>query len=376
VSGSETHTSGAWHRTRPGGALMAEQDEAKRLLDAALAEGPAHAYLFHGPAGVGKRRGALAFAAALLGDEGRVERRSHPDLYLLDALGDQIRIDAIRELRHDLHMRPFEADRRVYLVFSAQLLNDEAADALLKDLEEPPAYAVIVLVADELGPLPETIRSRCQLVPFRRLSERAVREEIAARAPGLSEQEQVALARLAAGRIDRAERLLDAGAAARRDSLIELARGAYRDPDFDAAAASRRVLEGAREVAREARQQAEPEVERLALPSREAELRLRRIHRGAEREELLSALEELEAWYRDLVVVGAGAERAAVHVDRLEELVEDATQERAAAAEAAAEAVRETWRLFEEFNLQAGLAFEALFVRLRRELAGHAPQPV
>jgi DNA polymerase-3 subunit delta' len=347
-----------------------EQTEAKRLLDAAVAEGPAHAYLFHGPAGVGKRRAALAFAAALLGDEGRVARRSHPDLYLLEPLGDQIRIDAIRELRHDLHMRPFEAERRVYLIFSAHLMNDEAADALLKDLEEPPEYAVIVLVADELGPLPETIRSRCQLVPFRRLSERAVREEIAARVPGLSEAEQRTLARLAAGRIDRAERLLDAGAAARREMLLELARAVYTDPGFDGAEASRRLLDAAREVAAEARSRAEPEVERLALPAREAELMLRRVQRGTEREELLAALEELETWYRDLVVVGAGAREAAVHADRLDELAEDATEDRAAAAERAAEAVRETWRLFEEFNLQAGLAFEALFVRLRRELAG------
>jgi DNA polymerase III subunit delta' len=346
-----------------------EQAEAKRLLSAALAEGTAHAYLFHGPAGVGKRRAALAFAAELLGDEGRVERRSHPDLYLLEPLGDQIRIDAIRELRHDLHMRPFEADRRVYLLFSAQLLNDEAADALLKDLEEPPPYAVLVLVADELGPLPETIRSRCQLVPFRRLSERGVREEITARAPGLSEEEQRALARLAAGRIDRAERLLDPGAAARREALLGLARAVYLDPGFEPAEAARRLLEGAREVAAEARSAAEPEVERLALPTREAELRLRRVQRGAEREELLFALEELESWYRDLVVVGAGARESAVHADRLEELAEDATEERAVAAEAAAEAVRETWRLFEELNLQPGLAFESLFVQLRRELS-------
>ena len=59
-------------------------------------------------------------------------------------------------------------------------MNEDAADALLKDLEEPPDYAVIVLVADELGPLPETIRSRCQLVPFRRLSRRRVEEHVAA----------------------------------------------------------------------------------------------------------------------------------------------------------------------------------------------------
>ena len=116
-------------------------------------------------------------------------------MYLLEPLGDQIRIDDVRELRRDLHMRPFEAARRVYVVLGADTLNEDAADALLKDLEEPPSYAVIVLVASELGPLPETIRSRCQLVPFRRLSERAVREEVAARAPELSPEEQTAIAR-------------------------------------------------------------------------------------------------------------------------------------------------------------------------------------
>src|SRR5436189_5868021 len=120
-----------------------------------------------------------------------------------------IRIDAIRELRRDLHMRPFEADRRVYLIHHAHLLNEDAADALLKDLEEPPPYAVIVLVADDLGPLPETIRSRCQPVPFRRLSERAIREEVEARAPGLAPEEATAIARVAAGRLDRVTRLLD-----------------------------------------------------------------------------------------------------------------------------------------------------------------------
>src|SRR6184192_1043044 len=190
-----------------------EQAEAKRLLAAALAEGPAHAYLFHGPAGVGKRRTALAFAAELIGDRGRVERRSHPDLYVVEPLGEMIRIDDIRELRRDLHMRPFEAERRVYLIFSAQLMNADAADALLKDLEEPPPYVVVVLVADDLGPLPETIRSRCQLVPFRRLSEPAVREAIRARAPELSDEEVTTLARVAAGRLDRMERLLDSAAA-------------------------------------------------------------------------------------------------------------------------------------------------------------------
>ena len=350
-------------------AALPEQAEAKRLLTAALADGTAHAYLFHGPAGTGKRAAALAFAAALLGDERRVREGTHPDLYVLEALGEMIRIDAIRELRRDLHMRPFEAERRVYLVLSAHLLNEDAADALLKDLEEPPPYAVIVLVADELGPLPPTIHSRCQLVPFRRLPERAVRDWIAEQKPELSEAEATALARVAAGRLDRARRLLDPAAAARRERLLRAARAPYLEPDFESGAAAEVLLEASRERAAAAKEQAESALEGLELPAREAEQRVRRAARGAEREELLDSLDELASWYRDLVVTGVGADSAVVHADRLTELREDATPDRLGGAERAAELVRETWRALEEFNLNASLALEALFLRLREELA-------
>ena len=174
---------------------------------------------------------------------------------MLEPLGDQIRIDPIREMRRDLHMRPFEADRRVYVVLGAHLMNEDAADALLKDLEEPPPYAVIVLVADELGPLPETIRSRCQLVPFRRLSRGAVKTHLAAR--GLTGDALEIAARVAAGRLDRAERLLDAKAGERRFAVLDLARAAYRDDTFEPAQAAKVVGELARrrgaETAGEAR---------------------------------------------------------------------------------------------------------------------------
>jgi DNA polymerase III subunit delta' len=341
-----------------------EQREAKRLLEAALREGAAHAYLFHGPAGVGKRETAQAFARLLIG----TTRAVHPDLYELDALGDMIRIDAIRELRRDLHMRPFEADRRVYLLLSAHLLNEEAADALLKDLEEPPDYAVIILVADNLGPIPETIRSRCQLVPFTRLSERAVREIIEARAPELGERERVALARVSAGRLDRLDRLLDSGAVERRALLLAQARAVYRQPDFDPADAAAALLAAARRRGDEAKALEEVKLHALELSAREAEQRLRRAQRGAEREELLAGLEELASWYRDLVVVAVGAEPAARHLDRIEELRLDATRELAVGAESAAAVVLETWRRLEEFNLAPQLALEGMFVELARTL--------
>ena len=348
-----------------GFADVPEQAEAKRLLAAALAEGPAHAYLFHGPAGTGKRVAARAFAAELLGEERRVAAGTHPDLRVVEPLGEMIRIDAIRELHRDLHMRPFETDRRVYLLLDAHRLNDEAAASLLKDLEEPPSYATLVLVADELGPLPETIRSRCQLVPFRRLSRAAVERWLAAQAPTLDEVEVRLLARVAAGRLDRAARLLDDEARARRAALLDTARSVYAPNGFDPAAAAGVILASAAALGAAARQRERAVVDELELPAREADQRVRRAEFGAERAELLASLDDLGTWYRDLVILAAGAESAVVNADRLEELRDDADRAGESAGDAA-EVVRETGRVAEEFNVAPGLALEALFARLRR----------
>ena len=343
---------------------LPEQHEAKRLLEVALADGPAHAYLFHGPSGVGKRSFALAFAGQLLGDPGRVERGVHPDLYVLEPLGDQIRIDAIRELRHDLHMRPFEASRRVYLILGADLMNEDAADALLKDLEEPPPYAVIVLVAAQVGGLPETIRSRCQPVPFRRLSLRALAAHVAMRRPDLGAAEQAAIARVAAGRLDRAERLLDPDSAAQRSRLLDLARTVYLDADFDPAAAAAAVLGFATAAGARA---SERDAEGAEGTARELEQRGKRVARGVEREEVGEALDLLAAWYRDMLAAAVGAAAAALNADRIPELEADGARVGAAASARAAEAVAGARRTF-QLNVNAALALEALFIGLRREL--------
>jgi DNA polymerase-3 subunit delta' len=298
-----------------------------------------------------------------------VLERTHPDLYVVEALGEFIRIDDVRALHHDLHMRPFEGDRRVYLVLDAHRLNDDAADALLKDLEEPPPYATIVLVADELGPLPETIHSRCQLVPFGRLSEAAVAGWLDEHAPALSKETTLALARVAGGRLDRAARLLDAEAGERRDVLIAAARAVYLDAEFEPADAAEAILAGAAQRGAAAREQEEQALEQRDLPAREAEQRVRRVQRGAERDEFLGTLEELAAWYRDLVVVAAGADGAALHADRLDELRADAARDLGERPERAAALCRQAWRAAEEFNVNASLALEALFVQLRRELS-------
>ena len=263
-------------------AEIAEQPEAKRLLEGALADGPAHAYLLHGPPGVGKRTAAYAFAAALLGDERRVATRTHPDLYVLEPLGEMIRIDDVRALRHDLHMRPFEADRRVYLVLDADRMNEDAADALLKDLEEPPPYAVIVLVASELGPLPPTILSRCQLVPFRRLS-----------GAGRARVDRRASAGASGGRDPRA-RARRVGSTRPRSAPArpggrEPSRGAHRDraggvsrPGLRARRTRPRPSSGSRRSGRRRRRSASARRSTaLGLPEREADQRIRRAGPGS-----------------------------------------------------------------------------------------------
>ena len=348
-------------------ARFSEHAEAGRLLDAALREGPAHAYLFHGPPGVGKREVARTFARALLG----TDREFHADLYELDALGEMIRIDAIRELRRDLHMRPFEADRRVYLIQRAHLLNDDAADALLKDLEEPPPYAVIVLIADDLGPIPETIRSRCQLVPFRRLSERAMRELVDARAPQLAD-DRARGARARRRRPPRPPRaVLDplvasaargadrAGARAvyRRAAFEPAGRGRERRRERPGAAVPRRARSRRRGSRSSTCPRATPSSGSSARRAAPSARSCSRSSRSSPPGTAISSRSPSAPTMRRSTSTSSPS------------CASDATRERLLGAERAAEAVRELWRELEEFNLAPQLALEALFVRIARELA-------
>ena len=182
------------------------------------------------------------------------------------------------------------------------------------------------------------------------------------------------MARLAAGRLDRAERLLDPDgrAAPRRRCSTSRAASTRRafDPGRGRADAARR-RQGARRG--RARQQAE-EARRGARAVRVARPSSACVGRSAARSATSCSprSRSSRAWYRDLIAVAVGAERAVVHSDRLEALRRGRSRERIAGAEAACERVRETWRAFEEFNIAPQLALDALFVRLRAELGGVA----
>lgn len=151
-----------------------------RILSAALAT-PAPAYLFVGQPHLGKRTFAERFVLGLLAgaslSEGRPEGvplrldqiRSHPDLVVLEPEEGKkmVSVEQVRDLREHLSMRPLIAPRVVAFIPSADRLNESGSNALLKVLEEPPAGAAFVMVAEDIGRLPATVLSRSVSIPFR-----------------------------------------------------------------------------------------------------------------------------------------------------------------------------------------------------------------
>ena len=151
----------------------------KEILDRSLASGRlAHAYLFSGPDGVGKRLMALALARAIVCHEQRgcgdcqacrkIDHRNHPDLHVLEPDGNSIKIEQVRSLQKDLNLKPLEAPRKICLIEAADSMTLGAANALLKTLEEPRGDTLLILLSAHPNRLLETIRSRCQALPFTR----------------------------------------------------------------------------------------------------------------------------------------------------------------------------------------------------------------
>ncbi|HEX9778279.1 MAG TPA: DNA polymerase III subunit delta' [Geopsychrobacteraceae bacterium] len=173
-------------------ASITGHDQQKEILRRALQNGRiAHAYLFEGPDGIGKRLVALALARALVCRTGKgcgdcpacrkIDHNNHPDLHLLDAEGATIKIDQIRRIQKELSLRPLEAEYKICLIDGAQWLNPAAGNALLKTLEEPQGKALLILLTGRPEALLDTIRSRCQRLPFRRLPQQRLAEILESR---------------------------------------------------------------------------------------------------------------------------------------------------------------------------------------------------
>ncbi|MBA4396722.1 MAG: DNA polymerase III subunit delta' [Syntrophus sp. (in: bacteria)] len=208
-----------------------------RILQQALLNNRlAHAYLFYGMQGIGKKSTALVFARALNCQTGqgdacgrcpscrKADHGNHPDLRIVEPAGQFIRIDQIRELQQQMAFRPFDGGRRTFILIDAEKMNPPAAGALLKTLEEPTQANIIILISSRPYLLPLTVLSRCQPLRFNPLTrdsvDRCLQERLGVAPPAAR-----LLAASSGGSIGRAIEMNDADYLALRNNILEQVMG-------------------------------------------------------------------------------------------------------------------------------------------------------
>jgi DNA polymerase-3 subunit delta' len=365
-------------------AELERHPHARAVLAPALSDQgrASHAYLFHGPGGSGKRAVARALAGELLSEDSpdprnaraRVDSGAHPDLTWVVPSGahEMLVSDIDGPVVSAASKTPFEAARRVFVIERVDELGDEAANRMLKTLEEPASFVHLILLTERLGEVLPTIRSRCQVVRF----EPAAEEELAAGLTELGVDADTALAcvRLSLQDASRARELATPEGQALRAGAERFARTgvgaemANAKPWIELLSAVR--ARGAAALAEvEARAVAEleltPRKERKRVEGEWAE-RARRSRRRAATGALDLSLQLVSLWFADLIYLGCGVEELVRNRDRLAELREDEGPPLSALREAI-ELVEETRQRF-ELNVSEDLACEALAYRIQQTL--------
>ncbi len=212
------------------------QEKAIAFLKSAIGQDRvAHAYIFHGLDGIGKKATALAFAKTLncreAGPEAltdpcgeclscrKIDRGSHPDVITIEPDGAFIRIKEIRELQEQMMFRPAEGRKRVFIILEADRMNSAAANALLKTLEEPTGSNILVLVTARPHQLPLTVLSRCQRIKFQPLRSGDMINILEERF-SVEAQMSSTLAAISGGSLGKALEIRDNDFAQRREELI------------------------------------------------------------------------------------------------------------------------------------------------------------
>lgn len=271
-----------------------------------------HAYLVSGPAQLGKALLALRLAQALncersIGDPcgecracRRIERGNHPDVRISgmaaqarglkpeDAAKQRdLKIDTVREWLADVNLKPYEGKRRVFILHDAERLNEAAANAMLKTLEEPPPYATLILVANTSGDLLPTIVSRCQPLKLRPVPRAQVAQALQERL-NLAAEDAELLAAWSGGRYGWAAQMVENPdeLAARQEKLGQLIglSGLARADGF-----------------RWAEEQA-------------------KAYRSGEQASVFEALALWQSWWRDIMLTAGGVPEDVTHVDQRAQL--------------------------------------------------------
>ena len=350
------------------------------LLEGALASGEvSHAYLFYGPPGVGKRTVARRFGAVLVaggdaGAEERARRGLHPDLSEVEPEGAFTTIGQVREVVRLAASRPFEGARR-FFILQADTLNVQAANALLKTLEEPEGETVFVLLAASREGVLPTILSRAQAVHFnpvpqgivaRFLAERGVEGGVAAAPPSLKPGLAAALGRGSVGlslRYAEEPELKEL-----RDAVFEA--GFSLSGDFEERSRAAGEIAARAEAVGAAREASFLEgVEDSDRRSKEGAKRAGRAARdGAVRE----ALELLALAYRDAAAIVAGAPELVANADRVEEIRRRVEEHPGADWAGAALALGEAHAAL-AYNVSPEAILEVVLSRIRQRILAPSP---
>ncbi len=279
-----------------------KQDLAVELIRRTLRRGKVpHAWLFTGPVGTGKEEAALEFAKALNCETrapgevepcdhcescGLIDAGRHPDVRRLEpeGKGGRIRIEAVRALQRELAFKPYQGKKKVWIIAGAETMTEDAANCLLKTLEEPPADSHLVLVCARPEQLLPTVLSRCRQVTFAALDPEELKSVLMAEL-GLEEQFAHFLARLGEGGRERAL--------------------ALRNGRFCSSLEEKNLL-----------------IDSLVRPGRARERALELLA-GIPREETTGALDLAASWFRDLLVLKAGAS-GLINLDRAVDLGREA----------------------------------------------------
>jgi DNA polymerase-3 subunit delta' len=368
-------------------AELERHPHARAVLTPALDGGRAsHAYLFHGPGGSGKRAAARALARELLaegsadpdGARTRVQHGSHPDLTWITPSGahEILVSDIAAPVIAAASRTPFEAQRRVFVLERVDELGDEAANRMLKTLEEPPRFVHLILLTDRLGEVLPTIRSRCQVVRFEATSP----EQLAAgiEAEGVEPVTALACVQLSLQDADRAHELAGVEGQALRAAAEAYARSvlagssASGRPWTDLLAAVRKRGDAAAaqlEASKEAELELIPRKERKRVETEWNE-RIRRSRRRVQTGALDLELQLVALWFSDLASLAWSAEELVRHSDRRDELAQDVQTPGGAhpgRLRSAIELVEDTRQRF-QLNVTEELACEALAYQLESVL--------
>ena len=214
-------------------AVFGHERQIAILQNAIRRERVAHAYLFHGMDGIGKRTIAFHFAKALLCQNPdtngscdacptclKVDHGNHPDVVSIAADGAFIKVQAVKDMISAMAFRPLEGGKRIFILAEAEKMNTTAANALLKTLEEPSASNILLLTTSRPHQLPITILSRCQHLRFQPLSREQVGRFLQERL-SLDDETANALAASSGGSISRAVELNQAAYLKVRNDLMD-----------------------------------------------------------------------------------------------------------------------------------------------------------